>query len=434
MRDAKEQPMYSWPEHAQSAEVLARLTPPDDALPAHVVQSVRDILAAVRARGDAALIEYTQAFDDAALTQETLRVSAQEIAKSAENAPQDLRDAIDQAIQNIRAFHTPQRQDGYSIEGPGSAKLEFLWRPVASAALYVPGGRAAYPSTVLMNAIPAQVAGVERLVVLTVPGMVESNPAVAYALQALELTEVYRVAGAQSVAAAAYGTETIAPVDVIVGPGNAYVAAAKREVFGRVGIDAVAGPSEVLILADESANPAWVAQDLIAQAEHDPLARCVLAASSEAVALRIMEAFYTRVEQEPRKEIIRQSWQDHGLVLIAPSVEAMVDLTAQMAPEHLQVILQNPPPPSALVAGAIFMGNYAPTAVGDYIAGPNHVLPTGSTARFSGPLGVHAFMRPTSVVHGSPELMRAVASAGARIADLEALAGHAAALRKRLES
>src|SRR5690625_2374364 len=286
MRDAKEQPMYSWPEHAQSAEVLARLTPPDDALPAHVVQSVRDILAAVRARGDAALIEYTQAFDDAALTQETLRVSAQEIAKSAENAPQDLRDAIDQAIQNIRAFHTPQRQDGYSIEGPGSAKLEFLWRPVASAALYVPGGRAAYPSTVLMNAIPAQVAGVERLVVLTVPGMVESNPAVAYALQALELTEVYRVAGAQSVAAAAYGTETIAPVDVIVGPGNAYVAAAKdfafgggyiggaqRETYGRVGAGDGAGPSEGGTGAAAKAEHAWGAPDVTAAAAHGEAAR-----------------------------------------------------------------------------------------------------------------------------------------------------------------
>lgn len=434
MRDAAEQPMYSWPDDAKAAQVLARLTPPDDALPHHVVQSVRDILANVRSQGDAALIEYTRAFDHTELTQATLRVSMQDIETSATNAPQDLRDAIDQAIRNIRAFHTPQRQEGYSIEGPGGARLQFMWRPVSSAALYVPGGRAAYPSTVLMNAIPAQVAGVERLVVLTVPGMVEQNPAVAYALKALGLTEVYRVAGAQSVAAAAYGTDTIAPVDVIVGPGNAYVAAAKREVFGRVGIDAVAGPSEVLILADESANPDWVAQDLIAQAEHDPLARCVLAASSKAVATQIVEALFARLEHEPRADIVRQSWQDHGLVLIASTVDAMVDLTSKMAPEHLQVILRDPPAPESLVAGAIFMGNYAPTAVGDYIAGPNHVLPTGSTARFSGPLGVHAFMRPSSVVHGSPELMRAVASAGARIADLEALAGHAAALRKRLES
>lgn len=434
MRDAAEQPMYSWPDDAKAAQVLARLTPPDDALPHHVVQSVRDILANVRSQGDAALIEYTRIFDHTELTQETLRVSMQDIETSAKNAPQDLRDAIDQAIRNIRAFHTPQRQEGYSIEGPGGARLQFMWRPVSSAALYVPGGRAAYPSTVLMNAIPAQVAGVERLVVLTVPGMVERNPAVAYALKALKLTEVYRVAGAQSVAAAAYGTETIAPVDVIVGPGNAYVAAAKREVFGRVGIDAVAGPSEVLILADESANPDWVAQDLIAQAEHDPLARCVLAASSEAVATQIVAALFARLEHEPRADIVRQSWQDHGLVLIASTVDAMIDLTSKMAPEHLQVILRDPPAPESLVAGAIFMGNYAPTAVGDYIAGPNHVLPTGSTARFSGPLGVHAFMRPSSVVHGSPELMHAVASAGARIADLEALAGHAAALRKRLES
>lgn len=434
MSDAANQPMYNWPADAETDAVLARLTPPDDALPQAVVDSVRDILSNVRTRGDAALIEYTKAFDDTELTAESLRVSQGDIDRSAANAPQELREAIESAIRNIRAFHTPQRQNGYTIEGPGGATLQFMWRAVASAALYVPGGRAAYPSTVLMNAIPAQVAGVERLVVLTVPGMVENNPAVAYALQSLGMTEVYRVAGAQSVAAAAYGTETIAPVDVIVGPGNAYVAAAKREVFGRVGIDSVAGPSEVLILADESANPAWVAQDLIAQAEHDPLARCVLAASSKAVADQILQAFYTRLEQEPRADIVRQSWDDHGLVLIASTVDAMVDLTSKMAPEHLQVILTSPPPAASLIAGAIFMGNYSPTAVGDYIAGPNHVLPTGGTARFSGPLGVHSFMRPSSVVHGSPALMHAVAEHGARIADLEGLAGHAAALRKRLES
>lgn len=434
MSDAANQAMYEWPKDAKEDAVFARLTPPDDALPQAVVDSVREILANVRSRGDAALIEYTSAFDDAELTAESLRVSADDIATSAAKAPQDLRDAIDAAIQNIRAFHTPQRQDGYSIDGPGDATLRFMWRPVASAALYVPGGRAAYPSTVLMNAIPAQVAGVERLVVLTVPGMVENNAAVAYALQALDLTNVYRVAGAQGVAAAAYGTDTIAPVDVIVGPGNAYVAAAKREVFGRVGIDSVAGPSEVLILADESANPAWVAQDLIAQAEHDPLARCVLAVSSKAVGEQVMQAFYARLEHEPRAEIARQSWDDHGLVLIAPTVDAMVDLTEKMAPEHLQVMLENPPPVESLVAGAIFVGNYAPTAVGDYIAGPNHVLPTGGTARFSGPLGVHAFMRPSSVVHGSRAMMQSVAERGGRIADLEGLAGHASALRKRLES
>lgn len=433
MSDATSQPMYLWPADATNDTVRARLTPPDDALPEAVVARVRDILSNVRERGDAALVEYTKAFDHADVHPHTLRIQQAEIDASAANAPEDLRVAIRAAIQNIRAFHTPQKPQSYEISGAGGDALGLMWRPVSAAALYVPGGRAAYPSTVLMNAIPAQVAGVERLVALTVPGMVENNAAVAFAIQELGLTEVYRVAGAQGVAAAAYGTESIERVDVIVGPGNAYVAAAKREVFGRVGIDSVAGPSEVLILADESANPSWVAQDLIAQAEHDPLARCVVAASSKAVAMGIMNAFYAQVEKEARKEIILESWRDHGLVLIADSVAAMVDLTNKMAPEHLQVILAEPPPVESLVAGAIFVGNYAPTAAGDYIAGPNHVLPTGSTARFSGPLGVHSFMRATSVVQGSKALMQKVAAQGARIADYEQLSGHAAALRKRLE-
>lgn len=431
MSDMNSQQIFLWPSDASHEVVRARLTPPDDALPHHVVDAVREILAQVRTRGDAALVEYSAKFDRYELNAASLRVTQAEIDASAAKAPASLRASIRLAIANIRAFHEPQRREGYTLSRPGGASLSLLWRPVAAAALYVPGGRAAYPSTVMMNAIPAQVAGVPRIVVLTVPGMVESNPAVAFAIQELGLTEVYRVAGAQGVAAAAFGTESIASVDVIVGPGNAYVAAAKREVFGRVGIDSVAGPSEVLILADESANPEWVAQDLVAQAEHDPLARCVLAVSSEAVAQAILTAFEARLAVEPRAEIVRESWTNHGLVLVAQSVEAMVELTNLMAPEHLQVILAEPPPVETLVAGAIFVGNHAPTALGDYIAGPNHVLPTGGTARFSGPLGVHAFIRPTSVVQGSPALAAEVVGAGAEIADYENLAGHARALRLR---
>lgn len=433
MSDLSTQALFRWPADASKPEVHARLTPPDDALPPAVVASVRDIIAGVRARGDDALIEYGEAFDKVTLTAAQLRVTQAEIDASAAKASASLKAAIRTAIQNIRAFHEPQRPESFELPRPDGASLGFLWRPVQSAALYVPGGRAAYPSTVLMNAIPAQVAGVERLVVLTVPGMVENNAAVAFALQELGLTEVYRVAGAQSVAAAAYGTASLPPVDVIVGPGNAYVAAAKREVFGRVGIDAVAGPSEVLILADESAVPAWVAQDLIAQAEHDPLARCVLAVSSEAVARAVLEAFEARLKIEPRREIIEAAWRDHGLVLIAEDREAMLSLTRSMAPEHLQVMLNDPPAPEQLVAGAIFIGNYAPTAAGDYIAGPNHVLPTGATARFSGPLGVHAFLRPSSVVKASRGWIAEIAAQGAEIADHEQLTGHAAALRMRLD-
>ena len=431
MSDMNSRQIFLWPADANLEVVRARLTPPDDALPHHVVQSVREILENVRTRGDAALVDYSAKFDRYELTPAALRVSQADIDASAAKAPEALRTAIRLAIANIRAFHEPQRQEGYSLPRPGGGSLSLLWRPVRAAALYVPGGRAAYPSTVMMNAIPAQVAGVERVVVLTVPGMVESNPAVAFALQELGLTEVYRVAGAQGVAAVAFGTESIAPVDVIVGPGNAYVAAAKREVFGRVGIDSVAGPSEVLILADETANAEWVAQDLVAQAEHDPLARCVLATSSEAVANAILDALDARLAEEPRAEIVRESWRNHGLVLVADSRDAMVDLTNRMAPEHLQVILRDPPAPESLIAGAIFVGNHAPTALGDYIAGPNHVLPTGGTARFSGPLGVHAFTRPTSVVHATPQMTREIVEAGATIADYESLSGHARALRLR---
>ena len=423
--------IYRWPEQRDDADVRARLTPADAALPDHVVHAVREILEQVRTRGDDAVLEYGRRFDGADLTPETLRVEPEAIARSAAKAPPALCAAIERAIDNVRAFHSPQRPSSYSVPAPGGGELSLLWRPVESAALYVPGGRAAYPSTVIMNAVPAQVAGVSRVMALTVPGMVEDNPAVARAIQALGIEEVYRVAGAQGVAAAAFGTRTIPSVDVIVGPGNAYVAAAKREVYGRVGIDSVAGPSEVLILADESVDPAWVAQDLIAQAEHDPLARCVLASTSEPFLRAVHAALAARLDEEPRAAIVREAWRDHGLTLLAPDVEALVELTNAMGPEHLQVMLQEPVDVARLTAGAIFVGKWAPTAAGDYIAGPNHVLPTGGTSRFSGPLGVLSFMRPTSVLRATEAMMAELAEPGAAIADYEQLAGHARALRLR---
>lgn len=425
--------IYRFPLQASDAFVRARLAPSDDGLPAAVMDSVHAILDAVRDEGDTALIRFSEKFDGYSLSPEKIRVDGDAIARSAQKAPESLKRAIRQAIENVRRFHEPQRPSGYTVDAPGGGRLRYLWRPVGAAALYVPGGRAAYPSTVIMNAVPAQVAGVARVAVLTVPGMVESNPAVAFALEALGLEEVYRVAGAHSIAAAAYGTPSIPAVDVIVGPGNAYVAGAKRVVFGRVGIDSVAGPSEVLILADDSANPAWVAQDLIAQAEHDPMARCVLASTSETLLKKVVEALSARIPEEPRAETILSAWNDYGLLLLAESRDELVALTNEMAPEHLQVILEDPPDVADLVAGAIFVGNHAPTALGDYIAGPNHVLPTGSTARFSGPLGVHTFMRPTSVVESTPGMTAALAPVGAEIADYESLAGHARALRLRTE-
>lgn len=425
--------IYRWPAQRNEPFVRDRLTPQDDGLPAHVMQSVAEIVAAVRKEGDAALVRFSKQFDDYELRADTIRVRESAITESAAKAPDSLKSSIRQAIRNVRRFHEPQKPTGYSIDGASGAKLRYLWRAVSSAALYVPGGRAAYPSTVIMNAVPAQVAGVARIAVLTVPGMVESNPAVAFAIEELGLTEVYRVGGAHSIAAAAYGTNAIEPVDVIVGPGNAYVAGAKRMVYGRVGIDSVAGPSEVLIIADDSANPAWVAQDLIAQAEHDPMARCILASTSETFLKKVVEILKDRIDKEPRAEIVLSAWNEHGLLLLTDSVADLVALTNRMAPEHLQVILEDSPPAESLVAGAIFVGNYSPTALGDYIAGPNHVLPTGTTARFSGPLGVHTFMRPTSVIESNAEMTAGLAASGAEIADYEQLAGHARALRLRTE-
>lgn len=412
-------------------ELLRRLAPGDQGLPDAVVAEARAILSAVQADGDAAVIEYTRRFDNVALSPATLRVSVEEIAASAAAAGPELRTAIDLAIRNIRAFHKAQARTGYALDAGLGARLSLLWRPVARAGLYVPGGRAAYPTSVLMNAIPAQVAGVDQIAVFTVPGTVETNPAVAYALHSLGLTEVYRVAGAQAIGAAAFGTASIPAVDVITGPGNAWVAAAKREVVGRVGIDAIAGPSEVLILTDGSAPAHWVALDLAAQAEHDPLARCVLAATSEDVARDVLRALEPIIADSPRRTIVEAAWRDHGAVVIVDDPAHFVPLCAAMAPEHLQVMLRNPPPPASLVAGAIFVGAHAPTALGDYIAGPNHVLPTGGSARFAGPLGVQTFLRATSVVEPTAAFSGALAEHAALIADYERLPAHAAALRAR---
>lgn len=422
-----------WNRHQPRSLDHPRLSPTDDGLPAQVVADAQAILAAVRKDGDAALVAYGERFDGVRLTPERLRVTAEEIRASAERADAELRAAIDHAIHNVRRFHEAQRPQGFDYTSDDGAALGWMWRAVGASALYVPGGRAAYPTSVIMNAVPALVAGVERIAVFTVPNTVEDNPAVAYALQALGLTEVWRVGGAQAIAAAAWGTESIAPVDVIVGPGNAWVAAAKREVFGRVGIDSVAGPSEVLILADASAPAEWVALDLVAQAEHDPLARSVVASCSREVLTRIATEVEAVIEASPRREIVEAAWRDHGALVWVPEPEDLVALTHRMAPEHLQVMLADEPDPATLTAGAIFMGAHTPTALGDYIVGPNHVLPTGGTARFSGPLNVHTFLRPTSLVRSSPAANTRLVPSGACIADQERLAAHAAALRARAE-
>jgi histidinol dehydrogenase len=420
-------------EPAHAAHVERRLRADATALPEQVIEDASAILADVERRGDAAVIDYTERFDGVRLTADQLRVDPATIHAAAERAPDELRGAIAHAAARIRAFHEAQRRAPVVWEPGDGSRLRLAFVPVASAALYVPGGRAAYPSSVLMNAIPALVAGVERIAVFTVPRTVEENPAVACALTHLGLeAEVYRVGGAQAIAAAAYGTASIAPVDVITGPGNAWVAAAKRQVYGRVGIDSVAGPSEVLILADSSAPPEWVALDLLAQAEHDPLARCVVACTCAATLDRILDAFDEAAAASPRRAIVEAAWRDHGLALHVDSLDELRAVSRTMGPEHLQLFLDPMPDPASFSGAAIFVGAHTPTALGDYVVGSNHVLPTGGTARFSGPLGTDTFLRSVSIVESTERATREIAPTGALLADHERLPGHAAALRARI--
>ena len=394
--------------------------------------AVAEIIADVRARGDAALCELTSRFDGVDLTPDRFHVTPAELSESTDRIESELAVAIDGLITNVRHFHEKQLQHGFRLEGPGESSLEWRMRPLESVGVYIPGGLAAYPTTVVMNVVPAQIAGVGRIVALTPPGSVENNPAVAFALSTLGVDEIVRLGGAQVVAAAAYGTESIRPVVKIVGPGNAYVAAAKRQVFGKVGIDSIAGPSEVVIIADGSANPSWIAWDLLAQAEHDEQARSILITTDADVATSVCDHIERRTEESPRKEVISTALREHGAVCVVPSLDVAVELSNAIAPEHLQVMVADQHlSPDQLVAGAIFWGQYTPTALGDYWAGPNHVLPTGGTAKFCGPLNVSDFVAPMSIVRYTAEAARTTGPA-ARLADAEGLWAHAAALRSRI--
>ncbi|MEO1267305.1 MAG: histidinol dehydrogenase [Myxococcota bacterium] len=427
-------PLFHIPADGSLPEGLAaRLDPAPELASTEVLDAVRTILRDVRQRGDAAVIDYTHQFDGVTLTPDTLRAPAEAIHPSAAKCPAELRQSLATMITHVRRFHEPQHQEGYRLDGPSGSTLRMMVRPVECAALYVPGGTAAYPTTVVMNAVPAQIAGVERIIVLTPPGALQSNPAVAAALSLLGLTEVYQVGGAQAIAAAAYGTATVPKADIIVGPGNTYVATAKREVFGLVGIDSVAGPSEVAILADETAPPALVAADLVAQAEHDPLARCILITTSTDLVAAVTAELHTQLAETPRRAIAEQALREHGALVTVSRWSDMITIANRFAAEHLQVMVSKDSPlkPESLVASAIFWGPSTPTALGDYWAGPNHVLPTGSASRYSGPLGVQHFMKHTSVLHYTPEAAAAAAKPAAAIADAEALHAHAAALRLR---
>jgi len=401
---------------------------------ADVDAAVAGIIEDVARRGDAALIDYTCRFDGVDLEASGLRLTPREIAEGAAAAPPETVAALELAAERIEAFHRLQLPPPIDYVDELGVRLANRWRPIAAVGLYVPGGTAVYPSSVLMNAIPAKVAGVARLVMtVPAPGGV-LNPLVLAAAKLVGIAEVYRVGGAQAVAALAYGTATIAPVDKIVGPGNSYVAAAKRRVFGRVGIDLIAGPSEILVVADRRNDPEWIAADLLSQAEHDSASQAILITNDAAFAAAVEAALDRHLTRLPRAEIARASWQAHGAILLVADWEEAATLIDRVAPEHLELALDEADALAERVrhAGAIFLGRHTPEAVGDYIAGPNHVLPTARSARFASGLGVLDFVKRTSLVRCDEASLAALAPAAIRLAEAEGLEAHALSLSIRL--
>jgi histidinol dehydrogenase len=396
---------------------------------------VAEIISDVRARGDDAVIELTQKFDRLALTAETLKISQDEISKHILKVPEEERMALELAAQRIRSYHERQLPQDAMWREENGAELGWRWTPVAQAGLYVPGGLASYPSSVLMNAIPAKVAGVGRLVV-TVPtpdGVV--NPLVLLAAKISGVTEIYRIGGAQAVAALAYGTASITAVDKITGPGNAFVAAAKRRVFGKVGIDMIAGPSEILIIADKENDPDWIALDLLSQAEHDESAQSILITTDGKFANLVTKAVDKRLKTLQRRSIAGVSWRDFGAIITVSSLDIAADLSNRIAPEHLELCVADPHALSEKIhhAGAIFIGAWTPEAIGDYVGGPNHVLPTARSARFSSGLSVLDFMKRTTLATMSADALREVGPAAATLAKSESLEAHRLSVMARLD-
>ena len=401
-----------------------------------VVAAVRAILADVRQRGDAALFEHTRRLDGVRLDPCTLRVASSEVEAAAGTLAAEVRDALALAAARIEAFHQRQRRESWLVEDEGVGLLGQLVRPLDRVGLYVPGGSAAYPSSVLMNAIPARVAGVRELAMCTPPGPGGAVPPAVLAAAALcGVSEIYRVGGAQAVAALAFGTESIRPVDKIVGPGNVYVATAKQLVFGVVGIDMVAGPSEVLVIADESAEPGWIAADLLAQAEHDPLASALCVTAVPELAEAVGREVERQLERLPRREVAGRSLEAYGAVILVEDLAAAVTLANAVAPEHLELQVADPWLWLSRVrhAGAIFLGAHTPEVAGDYLAGPNHVLPTAGTARFSSPLGVEDFQKRSSLLALRPEALQRWREPIVRLAGLEGLEAHARSLTLRTD-
>lgn len=416
-------------------ERLARIKGRSISADAELMSVVSEIVEEVRARGDAALLDYTARFDGVRLRASELRVDEATLRESASRVDARVLEALRACIENVRAFHEHERAESWEFEAARGVRLGQRVTPVEAAGLYVPGGTASYPSSVVMNVVPAQVAGVGRVAVVTPPRTLSETPAVAAALVELGVTEIYQVGGAQSVAALAYGTETIRRVDIITGPGNKFVAAAKKLVFGAVGIDSIAGPSEVVVLADETARADFVAADMLAQAEHGEDASAVLVTTSIELAERVAEELARQAEDLPRRSIVSRSLSNFGALFVVETIDEGCELVNELAPEHLEIIVKDDTAAAARVrhAGAIFLGAHTPEAVGDYFAGPNHVLPTGGASRFSSALGVQDFLRRTSVIRYTREELQRTAPLIAALAEAEGLDAHARSAMIRIK-
>jgi len=396
--------------------------------------AVAAIIEDVRTRGDEALVEYTRRFDHVDLAPASLRVSQTEIDAAAQSCAAPALDALRLAHERIEAYHGKQRPADLDFTDAAGVRLGARWRPIASVGLYVPGGTASYPSSVLMNAVPANVAGVARIVMVVPAPNGALNPLVLAAARLAGVSEIYRIGGAQAIAALAHGTTTITPVDKIVGPGNAYVAAAKRRVFGTVGIDMIAGPSEILVVADRSNDPTWIAADLLSQAEHDRAAQAILISDDLGFAAAVRDAVTRALAALPRAAIAGESWEKHGAIIVVRDFDEAVPLIDRIAAEHVELAVAEPEALAGRIAhaGAIFLGRHTPEAIGDYVAGPSHVLPTARSARYASGLGVLDFMKRTSFLGCDAASLRAVGPAAIALAEAEGLDAHARSIAIRL--
>lgn len=425
-------------QHAEAQTELRRIcdrTHSDQVF--HKEATVREILQTVQRQGDRAVLHYTAEFDQQILEAEELRISGSELDAAYQQVSKELLDAIQLACRNIEAFHRQRIPKSWVQFQGDEIVLGKRYTPVDRAGLYVPGGRAAYPSTVLMNAIPAKVAGVPRIVMVTPPGEGKAvNPAVLVAAQEAGVHEIYRVGGAQAIGALAYGTETIPKVDVVTGPGNIYVTLAKKLVYGAVGIDSLAGPSEVLIIADETANPTHVAADMLAQAEHDPMAAAILITTDSSLALKVVAEVERQLVNHTRRTLTEKAIAHYGLIVVVDSLETAAELSNEFAPEHLELEIADPWQLLEHIrhAGAIFLGHSTPEAIGDYLAGPNHTLPTSGAARYASALGVEVFMKHSSLIQYSHKALNEVAIAVETLAEAEGLTSHADSVRLRTQS